>query len=98
MEYTTQELYKQEVRTIELTLTKNYESFEPDSATAEIKDKNNKILVSDHVLITSGNKIFCVVPLEITNNVGEYYILWKINKDSSVFRHRTSLHIESLDN
>ena len=96
-DYTTQTMYQNEKRTVELTIRDDYNAWEPDSGSAEIKNYTGTLLASGSIL-TSLNKVYCDVPLSVTENVGEYYILWRLNKNDDIFRHRTDLLIEDLEN
>ena len=88
--YTTQTMYKSERRSVQLTIRDSYDQFEPDSASAEIKNSTGTLMASGGIL-TSLNMIYCDVPTAVTANVGEYYILWNVHKDGSLYRHRTDL-------
>lgn len=97
MAYTYMKLYENEYRTIEILIRDMCEDdFNPDVASAHIEDSTGDIIMEETVCMIVGNKIRVVVPTTVTSVKGKYNIIWTIEKDSNIFKHKTILTVEEL--
>lgn len=94
---TTQTLYQNEIRAIQLRLTDQDElPFLPDSAYTTIYDSDGNVARDEQVIYINSNSVYDVVGTVVTGTVGDYEIIWKIVKDNYTYYHKTKLTVLSL--
>lgn len=70
--------------------------FTPDATSIKIYKYNNGnyTLVLDQSCLIDNNKISIIVGETVTQNVGDYMLYWKIEKDNSIYYKSTKLTIK----
>ena len=98
MSNTIQQLYQGEVRTIQLTLyDKNNTSFAPSGAFYSVVDSDGDIVMEEtEVTAIDGNVVNGIINTTVTDTVGTYFVIWKIQKSGSTYYHKTRLQIVQL--
>ena len=94
---TTQTMYQNEIRAVEIRLTDQDDaSFVPDAAYTTFYDSDGDIVRAEQACYTSSNSVYDVVGTIVTANVGDYEIIWKINQGDYTYYHKTYLTVLSL--
>ena len=99
MSNTIQQLYQGEVRTIQLTLydRNNTSNFAPSGAFYSVIDSDGDIVMEEtEVTAINENIINGIINTTVTDNVGTYFIIWKIMKSGSIYLHKTRLDVITL--
>lgn len=94
---TTQTLYQNEIRAVQLRLTDQDDaSFQPDSAYTTIYDSSGTEVRAEQAIYTDSNSVYDIIGTTVTATVGDYEIIWKIVKGSYTYYHKTNLTVLSL--
>lgn len=94
---TNQTLYQNEKRAVEIRLTdQNDESFVPDAAYTTIYDSDGNVVRELQNCYQDGNSIYDIVGPTVTENVGNYEIIWKVESGDYIYYHKTNLTVLSL--
>lgn len=89
-------LYENEKRNIQLKIRNNDETkFLPDSATFTVFNSSTTTVETSACSIDENVITATITPLT-TVNTGNYEVIWKINKNSQIFYHKTILTILEL--
>ena len=96
---TTQTLYQNERRKIELTLTDSDTNlaWAPSAAFVQIVDDDDTVVVTERTAAIDSNKVSTIVGTTVTANPGRYYMKWRFRKSSNgdtyTYRHKTLLDV-----
>lgn len=94
---TTQTLYQNEVRAVQLRLTDQDDAaFQPDSAYTTIYDSSGSVVRAEQACYTDGSSIYDIIGEAVTDTVGDYDIIWKVIKGNYTYYHKTNLTVLSL--
>ena len=87
-----------EKRAIQYELFTENGIFIPDVAYIEIYeyDSGEYTLVLEQSCLRDNNKISIIIDDTITQNIGDYMLYWKIEKDNQIFYKSTKLVIKDL--
>lgn len=95
--FTTQTLYQNEVRGVKINLSKSDDSLlNPDSVFATIYDRDGNVVQAEQTCSLSSSVATAIVDTDTTGNTGDYEIIWKVNKGSYIYYHKTELVVLSL--
>lgn len=88
---TSQTLYKNEKRAVEITIRDHNDlAYSPSAATVEIKNSAGTTIDSQICMMVE-NRIYCYITTTITQTPGRYFIHWTIRKDMYTFKHKTEV-------
>lgn len=94
---TNQTLYQNEKRAVEIRLTDQDDAtFEPDAAYTVVYDSSGNIVRESQSCYKESNKIYDIIGPAVTENAGDYEIIWKIEKGDYTYYHKTNLTVLSL--
>ena len=94
---TTQYIYQNEVRDIQITTYLNtHISFEPSGAYYTVYDEDATEVVTETLATVNGNNIQATINTTVSATPGKYIILWKIYKLNSIIKHKTRLQVLTL--
>ena len=94
---TIQQLYQDEIRTIQLTLyDKNNTSFAPSGAFYQVVDSDGDVIMEEISATISENVVSGSINTTVTGTVGTYFIVWKLQKSGSTYYHKTMLNVVTL--
>lgn len=89
--------YENEYRTVEIIVRDmNEDDYNIDYATCHVEDENENIIMEESICMVTGHKVKITIPLNITYLKGIYYIIWSLNKDGLIFKHKSILNVEEL--
>jgi len=95
-------MYENEERAVELLIRDQDDvAWTPDAAYFKILSSEGPTVVTEGPAMVTGNTIYALVTTVVTQNAGEYDIVWRIvkegeNDDSYTFYHKTRLVVEEL--
>ena len=94
---TNKTFYHNENRTLTLLVyDQDHKSFGLDSAFASIEDEDSNIVVDEQGAMVNGNSMSITVDDRVTENVGTYYVIWRILESTNIYYHKTRLYVTEL--
>jgi len=94
---THQEINQNEIRPLELSINDHTGApFNPSGAYATIYDSENNIVVDEHIVMISGEKIYTILDTVVTGIVGSYTVKWKILYGGYTYYHITDVDVVEL--
>lgn len=91
-----QTLYKDEKRAIEITIRDHNDiAYSPSAAYVEINNSEGTTINEQNCMIIE-NRIYCYIAVGITQTPGRYFIHWTIRKDMYIFKHKTEVLVLEL--
>ena len=90
-------LIQNEVRAVSIKVRDQDDTpFIPDAAYSYITDEGGNILVSEAPAFVYENEVSAIIDDTVTSIPGIYYIVWKINKYSYIYYHKSIINVETL--
>lgn len=94
---TYQTLYQNENRAIEITINDDDgQDFEPTSVKTYVLDSNGNTIIEEQDAMVSSNQAYTIIGTTVTATVGTYKLIWKIEKDSYIYYHRTDIEVYNI--
>ena len=97
MSNTIQNVYQNEIRTMEMTLyDQSHATFTPSAAFYQVVDNDGTEVLAEATATVSANVIQGIINTTVTATVGSYVIIWRIVQSGSTYYHKTLLDVLTL--
>lgn len=90
-------MYTEEIRVLEIMARDQYDiAFNPDMASSLVQTANGDVVQESAACRVEANKVFTTIGTGVSVAQGLYHVIWKIEKGSSIYYHKTVLNVKEI--